>query len=91
MNSSYQNYLSHFKKFSPDTVRAIITFTGLSDYSTYINNKANEIISNASADNSVDCSQLQHEIFQLGVDYVKIFATMRKAEKVVITDCPTKA
>lgn len=78
---SYQNYLYLFSKFSPNEVANISSFRGLSDYSTYINNMANEIVSKAAADRSIDSTQLQNEIFQMGVDYVKIFAMMHKAEK----------
>lgn len=81
MESNYQNYLNLFKKFSPYALGSIISFKGLSDYSTYINNKANEIISKAASDKTIDSSQLQKEIFQLGVDYVKIFASLSKTEK----------
>jgi len=77
----YQNYLNNFKKFSPYVVGSLIRFRGLSDYSTYINNKANEIISKASTDIEIDNVRLQQEILQLGVAYVKIFATMNKGEK----------
>jgi hypothetical protein len=77
----YQNYLNNFKKFSPYVVGSLIRFRGLSDYSTYINNKANEIISKASTEMGIDNVRLQQEILQLGVAYVKIFATMNKGEK----------
>lgn len=77
----YQNYLNNFKRFSPHVVSSMIRFRGLSDYSTYINNKANEIISKAASDKTIDNAKLQQEIFQLGVAYVKIFATMNKGEK----------
>lgn len=77
----YQNYLNNFKKFSPYVVGSLIRFRGLSDYSTYINNKANEIISRASTDLGIDNARLQQEILQLGVTYVKIFATMNKEDK----------
>lgn len=78
---SYEIYLNNFKRFSPQIVGSLIHFRGLSDYSTYINNKANEIISSAAGDTTIDTAQLQQEIFQLGVAYVKIFATMNKSEK----------
>ena len=80
MDSSYQNYLSQFKRFAPEAV-ADTGFKGLSDYSTFINNKANEIISNASRDRSIDSLVLQQEIFALGVDFVKNFASMSKPDK----------
>ncbi|MEO6916686.1 MAG: hypothetical protein ABI151_14555 [Chitinophagaceae bacterium] len=78
---SYQNYVNLFSKFSPNEDGNFGIFKGLSDYSTYINNKANEIISEAADDNSIDCAMLQTEIFQMGVEYVKIFAMMNKSEK----------
>lgn len=81
MESNYQNYLNLFKTFSPYALESLLSFKGLSDYSTYINNKANEIISAAASDKTVDSGQLQKEIFQLGVDYVKIFANLYKTEK----------
>lgn len=78
---AYQLYLNNFKRFSPHVVGSVIRFKSLSDYSTYINNKANEIISKAASDQSIDSLQLQREIFELGVSYVKIFAVMNKSEK----------
>ena len=78
---SYQNYLNLFSKFSPKEEANMNSFKGLSDYSTYINNKANEIVTKAAGDRSIDSSRLQQEIFQMGVDYVKVFAMMHKPEK----------
>lgn len=78
---SYQNYLHLFSKFSPNELENIEAFKGLSDYSTYITNKANEIVSKAAGDKSIDNTQLQKEIFQMGVDFVKVFALMQKTEK----------
>lgn len=79
--NSYQNYVYLFSRFSPNEIGNIGTFKGLSDYSTYINNKANEIVSGAAGDKSVDSTRLQEEIFQMGVDYVKLFAMMHRTEK----------
>lgn len=78
MNNNYLLYIESFKKFEPSIAEIGQQYPNLSNYSTFINNKANEIFLLASADLSIDSMELQKEILDLGKRYVKTFVAIHK-------------
>ena len=80
MSNSHILYINNFKKYEPTAIQANTQFDNLSKYSTFIHNKANEIFSDAARDNSIDSMQLQKEITELGIIYVKLFIAIRQGK-----------
>jgi hypothetical protein len=73
MSTNYLIYIDSFKRFEPSAIQTSYPYSNLTNYSTFINNKANEIFSVAAADDSVNILELRKEILDLGILYVKIF------------------
>jgi len=80
MRENYTVYIESFKKYEPTALQANVLFNNLSGYSAFINNKANEIFSIATNDTSVNTSQLQKEITDLGIIYVKLFIAIKQGK-----------
>ena len=78
MPSNYIEYINSFKRYEPSDPETNSQFPNLSQYSTFINNKANEIFSMAESDHSIDSQQLQKEINEMGKTYVKSFLALSK-------------
>ena len=71
-------YIDNFKQFAQTTLSESSSLRGLAGYTFNINERANELLAEASNDELIDQTQLQKELFKLGKKYINKFGKKHK-------------